>query len=496
MTTGDVFAVVASPGRFGTKRYQAQKWERGSIRDDWKMVPNKGGGLRGRIEHFSRQSRANMTRTMLDLDYTPLFDGARMPVMVTLTLPGKWERVTPSSESARQLWQKFQRKFELAWGHRLVCVWKKEFQRRGAPHWHVLMLPPAGRLRGTGESFSEWLPKAWAECVGAQTRANGVEVDLNDPEQLQERREHVMEGARLNRMPDLAEAYQRHVVDGEPLPPVTVEELVALGVAADLANHLVHGSHIAEGNFYDPKRLAVYFAKHGLFSAKDYQNQKPESWETSGRMWGYTRGLEKAAVVFEIDADQDYYGEEDEGDTPPSGGVRPPAAPSSGGGSARRVPGDPVMQRDITNRECALSEDDRESLDEESWRRIAAEYVDQFEVRPKVFTERFLRRLSRENRYLAKRVVVRQSVDETTGEVTLRKRRVTRWVDHRAGRVGSGFVAVNDGIAVASEYQRLFAWHAGARDRELAARPPYEAGRYLRMQEERRSQSPTTRADG
>lgn len=120
------------------------------------------------------------------------------------------------------------------------------------------------------------------------------------------------------------------------------------------------------------------------------------------------------------------------------------------------------------------------------WRQYAAEYVGQFDVRPKVFTERYMRRLSRENSYVAKKVVWRQRVNPETGEVTLRKRHANRVVDHRAGRSGAGFVAVNDGIAAASEYQRLFAWHAGARDRELSAPPPYEAGRYLRMQQERR----------
>lgn len=483
MTTGDVFSVRGAPGLFGMKRRMANNWERGAISDDWVMVDRKGGGIRGTVKGMSRHSRRNLTQTMLILDYGPLFEDDRTPVMVTLTLPKRWQRITPNAAASAALLTRFQYKYKAAWGEPLVCVWKKEFQRRGAPHWHILMLPPAGRMRGSGETFREWLGKAWAETCGAQIRANGLEVDLTDDEQLRERREHVMEGAEVDPMADLADAHRRHVIDGEPVPPMSDDD-------QEFLKHVLAGTRVDEGNFFDPRRLAVYFAKHGLFTAKEYQNEKPESWSTSGRMWGYTSGLVKAEVRVEIDADQDYYPDSGEGDEPPLSGGQPRSPrPSSGGGGSARSPIDERSHHrgfapsDITG---ALSDSDG---DEEVWRQYAAEYVGQFDVRPKVFTERYLRRLSRENSYVAKKVVWRQKVDAETGEVKLVKRRVNRVVDHRAGRSGAGFVAVNDGIAAAREYARLFAWHAGARDRAEAAPPPYEAGRYLRMQEERRRAS-------
>lgn len=40
----------------------------------------------------------------------------------------------------------------------------------------------------------------------------------------------------------------------------------------------------------DPKRVAVYFTKHGTFGAKGYQHRVPEPWQGPGkgpgRFWG------------------------------------------------------------------------------------------------------------------------------------------------------------------------------------------------------------------
>lgn len=125
-------------------------------------------------------------------------------------------------------------------------IWKREFQRRGAPHWHGFLVPPQGRageLRAEGEHyrpacgdglyFRQWLSAVWADIV-----------DHPDP---------------VERM--------RHERAGT-------------------------GIDFAEGmRCADPKRLAVYFSKHGQFGAKEYQNQPPDEWLATGkgvgRFWGY-----------------------------------------------------------------------------------------------------------------------------------------------------------------------------------------------------------------
>ena len=117
-------------------------------------------------------------------------------------------------------------------GRGVGCVWKLEFQRRGAPHVHMLSTPPHGTARTTGETFAVWLSRSWAEVV-----------DHPDPEQ---RRRHQRAGTAL----DYAE-----------------------GLRAT-----------------DPRRVAAYFTKHGLMAAKEYQHDVPPEWSEPGtgpgRFWG------------------------------------------------------------------------------------------------------------------------------------------------------------------------------------------------------------------
>ncbi len=66
--------------------------------------------------------------------------------------------------------------------------------------------------------------------------------------------------------------------------------------------HLLAGTGVdySEGDrFSDPKRIAVYFSKEGLASAKDYQNVPPPEWTGTGRFWG-VRGLSKAVSTVQV----------------------------------------------------------------------------------------------------------------------------------------------------------------------------------------------------
>jgi hypothetical protein len=197
------------------------------------------------ITEWSRKSRANMVRTLGLLDFTPMYaDRTRMPAMVTLTYPGDWVTVAPTGKDAKRHLKAFRKRYERAWNEVLRCVWKLEFQGRGAPHFHLLMVPPHGLVDGHG--FREWLSLTWADVV-----------DHPDPEQ---RRRHQLAGT---------------------------------------------GVDYAEGlRATDPKRVAVYFTKHGLFRAKEYQHVVPVEWQAPGcgpgRFWGYW-GLDRASAVVEVD---------------------------------------------------------------------------------------------------------------------------------------------------------------------------------------------------
>jgi hypothetical protein len=214
------------------------------------------------ITEWSRKSRANMVAALCELDYRPLLaDPSRVPAMVTLTYPAEWLSVAPDGRTAKKHLQAFRKRYVKAWGLDLHAVWKLEFQARGAPHFHLLMVPPHGSARipsprarraawvGAGMVFRQWLSAVWADIVAHP-----------DPE---ERRKHLLAGTNVN---------------------------YSEGLRAT-----------------DPKRVAVYFTKHGAFRAKEYQNCVPEPWQAPGagpgRFWGYW-GLKRVTAGVEVTDDQ------------------------------------------------------------------------------------------------------------------------------------------------------------------------------------------------
>lgn len=110
------------------------------------------GGERGRITGFSAASRRRLLASVGSVDHRQLPAGW----LVTLTYPGEW-----AEDPAR-----WKRDLD-AWLKRLVrqhpgCFawWKLEPQKRGAPHFHLL-------LYGVGSLDREWVSRTWYEVVGS-----------------------------------------------------------------------------------------------------------------------------------------------------------------------------------------------------------------------------------------------------------------------------------------------------------------------------------------
>lgn len=228
------------------------------------------------ISVWSAKSRSRMVETLASLDYTP-FDTGRA-AMLTLTYPGDWLAVAPTAKVAANHLKLLQLRYKRAWGGRLAGIWKREFQdrkancwdcRRGthvhpdsgrAPHAHIYHSPPSCfvHLAQDCGCFREWLARTWVSIVNPQNC-----------------RVHRAEGGCCEWARMLAVHSHRTVVDFD------------------------EGSRCT-----DPKRLAVYFSKHGSFQAKDYQNQAPDEWLATGvgRFWGYW-GLSSGRVVVEVSAE-------------------------------------------------------------------------------------------------------------------------------------------------------------------------------------------------
>lgn len=203
---------------------------------DWRL---KGSPARS-VTEWSAKSRVNMVRTFASLDWTPIADldaAGRIPAMVTLTWPADWLTVAPDGKTVKRQVRKLLHRYRRAWHEPLIGAWKLEFQGRGAPHLHIFAAPPHGladgRGVGAGLTFRHWLSAVWADVVGH---------------------------------PDAIE-YMKHLAAG-----TGIDYSTALKCA-------------------DPKRLAVYFGKHGQYRDKEYQHVVPVQWQEPGkgpgRFWGY-----------------------------------------------------------------------------------------------------------------------------------------------------------------------------------------------------------------
>lgn len=240
-------------------------WDEESDVDPVGLVPEMYGKYHGprdglrQITGWSRRSRARLFHATGELDYTPMLVLGQAPVMTTLTYAENWLDVAPTGKASKKHLEAFYMRFERAWGVSFIGLWKEEFQRRGAPHYHLWHPRPqglAGALRrltavryrpaaGDGLEYDEWVRTVWADIV---------------------------------RHPN-AEDYFNHQRNGACV------------------------SEIEDGHVNTPMKLAGYFAKHGAFMAKDYQNKVPEAWRAPGkgpgRFWGY-KGLEREVRVVDV----------------------------------------------------------------------------------------------------------------------------------------------------------------------------------------------------
>jgi hypothetical protein len=128
----------------------------------------------------------------------------RRPAMISLTYPGDWREWAGSGPVIRRHLDRLKRRWLHEWGEPICGVWVREFQKRGAPHWHLYVgLPEAVtdedydqlvrrtmRRKGLEKQmdkwearrscgvlsgdFAGWLLSAWSASVGTAPRSKHV----------------------------------------------------------------------------------------------------------------------------------------------------------------------------------------------------------------------------------------------------------------------------------------------------------------------------------
>jgi hypothetical protein len=247
-------------------------------RDDDDIPGRESAGSK-EVRNWTAKSRRRMMRSFAALDLAPLYESGRLPVMVTLTYPADWLAVTPDGEAVQRHFAMFARRWRRAWGEPLVCLWKREFQRRGAPHLHLYATQPGG-LAGEGRRARHKAELLAWQAGGKCGRKPGYRPAVGD-------------GLRLIQW--VAQTWADIVNHPDPAQR---DAMVKAATSVSLKEAT---------RYKDPKRLSVYFAKHGLYRDKEYQNVPPVEWDGKpvGRFWGYT-GLRLLIVTALVDGGQDY----------------------------------------------------------------------------------------------------------------------------------------------------------------------------------------------
>lgn len=88
--------------------------------------PPSGGGKRGNVTHFSDGSRRRLMKKMARLK-------ANKAIFVTLTYPAAFPHADIAQQHLKAYLQRFRYHFPKA-----SAVWRLEYQKRGAPHFHIL----------------------------------------------------------------------------------------------------------------------------------------------------------------------------------------------------------------------------------------------------------------------------------------------------------------------------------------------------------------------
>ena len=181
------YTAVITPGTFGVRCHDPRdasdppqvidvmEWD--GETEEWVMKPT---AIREPITEFSRKSKARMVRRILSIPWGDYIGPGEQLMMVTLTAPPKWEDFLESKDQSYKALRRFEKRMTDRTDDRCRMFWHLEFQRRGAPHWHCLMVLP---LTVKGQPITKVVSRQWYEAVGSKDPkhlAAGTRIDFDE----------------------------------------------------------------------------------------------------------------------------------------------------------------------------------------------------------------------------------------------------------------------------------------------------------------------------
>ena len=129
--------------------------------------PERPPSYRGEITKFSRKSQQRMRRAVAEADESQ----CGSPYFVTLTYPGFYT-------SCRSTWMQhldaLDKRIRRAFPEFIFNMWKLEPQKRGAPHFHLLLCMQHECTKETLRELRIFIAKAWYEIVDSNQPAHLV----------------------------------------------------------------------------------------------------------------------------------------------------------------------------------------------------------------------------------------------------------------------------------------------------------------------------------
>lgn len=123
-------------------------------------------GRRGTIRLFSKGSQRRLRVLLASLNQQAC---AYLPLLITLTYPREW---SPDPRDWKRHLDSFSKRLARTYP-KAAAVWVIEFQKRGAPHFHLLVV-------GVPKIEKSWLSRAWYEVVGSKDARHlraGTQID-------------------------------------------------------------------------------------------------------------------------------------------------------------------------------------------------------------------------------------------------------------------------------------------------------------------------------
>ncbi|MEM9890948.1 MAG: hypothetical protein AAF962_08810 [Actinomycetota bacterium] len=117
------------------------------------------------VTAYSRKSRQRCRQMVAETDwYTPLQRDDSRIGMLTVTYPGDWATWAPDPDTCTKHRHALEKRLRRALDYMPSFIWVREFQGRGAPHFHMAGVFPT---RIDGERLERWLSRNWFEVVGS-----------------------------------------------------------------------------------------------------------------------------------------------------------------------------------------------------------------------------------------------------------------------------------------------------------------------------------------